>query len=235
MSIERKDLTTLTIFTFERGRRLWPFVAMSRAGARLKRVPGLDFRKMMGAGRGIGFSARPDFGRYALLGVWKSRADAERFLADSPFMNLYRKHASAIDSWYLEPTRSHGQWDGGNPFERSGRLADRTASTTGEVAVMTRATINLRRAGRFWEMVAPVSDELAAAEGLLSSIGVGEVPWVRQATFSVWESEEAMKSFAYGAPVHREVIRRTRAEEWYREDLFVRFSVLEKTHEECRT
>ncbi len=228
--MESREITTLTIFTFPPGARVWPFVAMAFAGRRLKSVPGLRFRKMMGAGEGIGFSARPDFGRYAFLGTWQSRDDAERFLKTSKFMALYRARASTLRTWFLQPGRSHGSWDGSDPFV-AGRV---TETASGPIAVMTRATINLRRAGRFWKMVAPVSKELEVAEGLVTSIGVGEAPWIRQATFSVWESEDAMKSFAYGAPRHREVIARTRKERWYAEDLFVRFTILEDRPEDLR-
>lgn len=230
--MESNEITTLTLFTFSPGGRLWPFVAMATAGRRLKKISGLHFHKMMGAGEGIGFSARPDFGRYALLGTWESREDAERFLKDSTFIADYRARASRLQTWFLRPERSHGSWDGSDPFADAVRPQ---VVESEPVAVMTRATINLSRARRFWKMVAPVSAELEVAEGLISSIGVGEAPWIRQATFSVWESEEAMKRFAYGAPRHREVIARTRREGWYSEDLFVRFAILEERVEELRS
>lgn len=224
--MEPRSVVTLTIFHFPPGRRLWPFVAMAPAGGRLAGVARLRFRKMMGAGAGLGFSARPDFGRYGLLGVWQSREDAERFLHDSRFMQLYRRRAARITTWYLEPDRVHGEWDGSSPF--AGGTGTPPTGLPRSIAVLTRATIRLRHLPRFWRMVRPVSDELARADGLRYSIGLGEVPWIRQATFSVWESAEAMKAFAYGAPIHREVVRRTREEGWYAEDLFARFTILDR-------
>jgi heme-degrading monooxygenase HmoA len=94
------------------------------------------------------------------------------------------------------------------------------------IAVLTRATIRMRSLGRFWSEVPHVTESLARAEGLLCSIGFGEWPWIRQATFSVWKSPDRFEAFAYGDANHRRVIERTRQEGWYREELFARFGLL---------
>ena len=59
--------------------------------------------------------------------------------------------------------------------------------------------------------------------GLIDVVGIGEAPIGRLATFSLWESLAAARSFAYSMPDHIEVMRRTRAEGWYAEELFARF------------
>ena len=64
---------------------------------------------------------------------------------------------------------------------------------------------------------------MAGAEGLITSIGIGELPFIKQATFSIWESKESMKKFAYQMHQHQEAIKKTRKENWYSEDMFVRF------------
>jgi hypothetical protein len=67
-----------------------------------------------------------------------------------------------------------------------------------------------------------VSAELQAAPGLLAVAGVGELPVGRLGTFSLWADLASMRAFARSA-VHADVVRRTRADGWYGEELFARF------------
>ena len=68
----------------------------------------------------------------------------------------------------------------------------------------------------------PVSRELAGAWGLHSTVGIGDAPVGLQATFSIWSDAAAVTAFAR-SPEHRAVVRRTREEGWYGEELFARF------------
>lgn len=215
-------VTTLTIFHFGPGKRLWAFMQMGLARPFLKNQPGLRFFKLLGSGRGKVFSLRPDWRRYAFLGVWENEAAARNFLANSTFMDRYKAHSKRQASIILRTISAHGKWDGQNPFLPVG-----AAYQNGQVAILTRATIRPRRLGAFWRQASIVNDYFDKAPGLISSIGVGEAPFVRQATFSIWESLDQVKEFAYGENEHRQTIRRVREEAWYSEELFARFAVVE--------
>lgn len=217
-------VTALTVFTFPPGERLWAFAQMGLARPLLRGADPGGFRKLMGTGRGLGFTAEPDWGRYALLSVWPDEASAREFHATSPLARRYQRHAARFSTVLLATLTSHGGWNGRNPF----LPADPSAGErSGPVAVLTRATIRPARLLRFWSQVAPVSRRLREAPGLLASIGIGEAPFFRQATFSLWESIDAMKEFAYGTHEHRTAVERTRREAWYGEDLFARFAVID--------
>ena len=94
--------------------------------------------------------------------------------------------------------------------------------------VLTRATVRPSRWHRFRGSRLPVSRELAGARGLRAVVGIGEAPIGLQATFSIWSDAAAVAAFA-GGPEHRAVVRRTREEGWYGEELFARFAPLGST------
>ena len=59
--------------------------------------------------------------------------------------------------------------------------------------------------------------------GLIYTKGVGEVPIIQMATFSVWENLESLKNYAYNSLEHREAIKKTHKIDWYKEEMFTRF------------
>jgi len=216
-------VTTLTVFHFGKKNRFWAFGQMGLAPRLLKNAPGLRFYKLMGSGRGKVFSMRPDWSRYAFLGVWESEEAARAFLKDSAFIKNYRARAVRLATLTLRTISAHGLWDGQNPF-----LPPGAAYQGGQVAVLTRATIRLKRLGAFWRQAARVNRQFENAPGYRASLGIGEAPFVRQATFSIWDSLEEMQKFSYTpGTAHRQTVRRVRGEGWYSEELFARFAVIE--------
>lgn len=221
-------LVTLTVIRYPA--RFVPMAVLSMALFRLplylhKRI---SFYKLMGTGRNGTFDKRPEWTQWAILAVH----DQDVQVVQSPEFR-YNLHGDFIKKWLrffrcetycmaLEPEEGHGFWDGKQPF---GAL-ERKVDGDGPVAVLTRATIRLGKLKRFWGHVDAVARQMAGAPGFITSIGVGEVPYIKQATFSVWESREQMKAFAYQLHEHREVVKKTRQEKWYSEDLFVRFKLL---------
>jgi heme-degrading monooxygenase HmoA len=195
---------------------------MAFARPALARTGGLRFWKLVGSGQGRAFSLAPNLGRYGLLAVWESPGAADEFFGRSRLMAAYRRWSYEAWTVRLRPTRAHGAWSGSNPFLP---LGEKPASG-GPVAVLTRATLRPSRLRGFWRHATPATRALDGAEGLLASIGIGESPFVHQATFSLWRSEADVMAYAYQHPAHREAIRRTRQDGWYAEELFARFEPL---------
>lgn len=213
-------LTTLSIITLLPNQLRWGFAQMGTAQGPLQRVPGLRFQKLLGSGAG-GFGALPNLHRYGLMAVWDSEEAARAFFEGHPLWQQYRQRTREIWTARLAPLKAHGLWDGANPFDY-----ETEAAADGPLLVLTRASIRLRKTPRFWRYVAPVSATIAGAPGVRAAIGLGELPVVRQATVSLWESARAMQDYAYRSEKHKEVIRLTRQEDWYGEEMFARFRVL---------
>ena len=179
----------------------------------------ISFWKLMGCGRNGSFDKTPDWRQWAVLEVLPDRSTPT-----SGFLNRWW-HFFRCEKWelWLQPIEGHGLWDGKEVF---GSLPKQT-DYAGQIAVLTRATIRISQLSRFWEHVDAVAQRMSTAKGFITSVGIGEVPWIKQATFSIWDSKEDMRSFAYRLQEHAEVVRKTKQEKWYSEELFVRFQIID--------
>jgi heme-degrading monooxygenase HmoA len=216
---------SLTIIKYPNRFIPFAFFAMALHRLPLWRHKNISFYKLMGTGKNGTFDKRPDFNQWAIMAAHVLE------ISDNNIENLYGKF---IAKWFrifkcetkiylLDPIEGHGTWDNKKPFG----VLPAKSDYEGKIAVLTRATIKLNKLKYFWQNVAPVAEKMNTAKGFLISYGVGEIPWIKQATFSIWESKEDMKNFAYGMKEHAEVIKKTRQQKWYSEDMFTRFKVVE--------
>ncbi|MDO7569128.1 MAG: DUF3291 domain-containing protein, partial [Flavobacteriaceae bacterium] len=94
------------------------------------------------------------------------------------------------------------------------------------IAIITRATLRWNRLLSFWAAVPKASKAIEAAKGVHFYKGIGEWPFIQQATISIWENLEAVHTFAYKGKAHSKIVKDTRKKKWYKEDLFSRFELL---------
>jgi len=215
-----EQVTTITFFKYtNRKDKLWAFTMMQFAHKALSNIKGLQFYKLMGSGKGLGFNPLPDWSVYSLLQVWESEQAALTFFAQHQLVSKYQNHAHELWTIYLKNVSSVGEWSGLNPFKKSVLLDEQNTM----LAVITRATIKVNKLYTFWRHAKIAQKPIKNANGLIYTKGIGEVPLIQMCTFSIWENSGALKQFAYKSEEHRLAIKKTRALQWYKEELFARF------------
>ena len=172
----------------------------------------------MGSGKDKGFNPFPDWSVYSLIQVWQSEEVANEFFKSSDLFKKYKNHTTEIYTLYMKNIASVGTWIAKNPFEKATNL-----DPNQPIAIITRATIKWNWLLRFWKYVPTSQKPLDGNKGLIYTKGIGEVPVVQMATFSLWKNFNAVKEFAYKSKEHKEAMRKTRKNKWYKEELFSRF------------
>jgi hypothetical protein len=182
-----------------------------------RRIAGLRFGKMLGSGYQGGFGLRPSFDRQALFLVFDNESSAEACLLHEPLIARYRQVCDEFFSVLLEPYAAKGSW--------SGQQLQPTAvapPTHAPIAALTRAAINSRALAAFWRDASPAHADMAQAKGCLLAAGVGELPVIRQATFTMWENLAAMNHYARSG-AHQAAIVHSTKYNYFTESMFVRF------------
>ncbi len=190
----------------------------------LRRQPGITFTKLLGTSSGETFTMRDaDPRHWAIISAWSDEQQARAFQGSS-IAQSWNSSAQEQLTVLMQPLVSRGQWSGREPFA----VIDKKAAP-GVIAAITRARIKPKMWTKFWSSVPPVSLDLHNDPGVVFTLGIGEAPVGLQGTFSIWRNAKAISDFAYRRPAHAEVIRRTHEMQWYSEEMFTRFQVLDVT------
>lgn len=194
---------------------------MGAARLAFGRMPEVGFYKLCGSGTDQGFTPRPNTAVWGILATWPDPATARDRIANAPVFCRWRRWAAESWTVMMEPTSARGRWSGVQPFDPSG------GPQTGPVVALTRATMRASTALRFWRRVPDISAVIGSDPNVIFKIGIGEVPLLHQVTFSIWPDMASMANFARGDGPHGRAIQAVRAENWFSEELYARFRILD--------
>jgi len=218
-----RTIQTVSLSLFRFGpatARLWALGQMGAARRDFMRMPDVGFWKLCGSGTGEGFTPVPNTAVWGILATWPSEDAARHRVASEPVFRRWRRRAVESCTLYLSPASARGAWSGVTPFH----VEDR--SLPGPVAALTRATLKPSVLMKFWGRVPDIQSVIGEDPNVIFKIGIGEVPWFHQVTFSIWPDTDTMANFARKDGPHARAIRAVRDEGWFNEELYARFRVL---------
>lgn len=201
--------------------RLWGYARFVIGRFAMRDVRGLVMSKVMGSGDGGGFGLKPSSSRQALFCLFTDEDSADAFLK-SPIALAYAQRAQEFCSAKLRAYSCRGAWSG----QSIAVTASPPDSGSGPIATLTRASIRPMSARRFWRMQPASEVSLNEASGCLMATGVGEAPFFRQATFSLWANTAAMEAYARTG-AHLAAIRAAHEGAFFSESMFARFVPLQ--------
>ena len=183
----------------------------------LRNIPGLQFFKVLGSGFEGGFSTKPSLHKQGLFCVFDSEHHAMQFRAHSKLVQAYMNHSREFFAVSLNAFSTRGSW--------ANTQLDITAKApvSGPIASLTRASIKPLKANAFWKKAQPAEVSINQSEGVILSAGLGEAPYLRQATFTIWEGESALNAYAQQG-AHLAAIKAAYGQQYFSESMFTRFT-----------
>jgi len=196
--------------------RLWGWSRIVRGPRALQAVPGLLFSKVLGSGYEGGFDLRPSASRQGVFAMFESLQTAQEFIAESSLVRAYQDRSQEFCWATLKTFSCRGSWDGVH-FQ-----TNTEPPVKGPVAALTRASIKFSKAHAFWRHAPPSQTALEGVEGCQLAVGLGEAPFLRQATFSIWDGVTEMNNYARTG-AHLEAIQAANRHAYFSESMFARF------------
>ncbi len=219
-SNDNDQAVVLLLADIAQASRLWGWTRIVKGPQSLQDTPGLLFSKVLGSGYEGGFGLRPSPSRQGVFGLFESLETAQEFVANSSLLQAYQQRSDEFFWAILKTWSCRGSWDGQS-------LDICTAQPIkGPVAALTRASIKLAKAPAFWRHAPPSQNALTDAKGCQLAVGLGEAPFVRQATFTIWDSVSDMNAYARTG-AHLEAIQDAAQNDYFSESMFARFVPLQ--------
>ena len=194
----------------------------------MPKIHGLRFYKLFGTGSGHGFTnvLNPitNTGVYAILAVWPNQQTAKEAMKNAIVYKKYKSKSEQNWTIFLKSISVRGLWSGETPFKTEAT----DSYEEQQVVALTRATIKLSNLLKFWKRVPDIESVIGSDKNVLFKIGMGEIPWFHQVTFSIWPNTNAMNTFARENGPHAAAIEAVRKENWFAEELYARFQIIDQ-------
>ena len=200
--------------------KTWSMFKMISSRLNYPQYPGLQFFKPLGIGSGNGYQAWPDFEASGFFMVFDSFESAMNFRKSKHFAG-FLENSDESYGIMMRPISSRGSWSGFDSWE----IDENQKEYQGPICSLTRATLKPEFLYRFWKMVSPISSGQKEHKGLLFSQGVGEIPLLEQATFTIWETKKDLEEFGR-SNFHGEAVREVYRLGGFKEQMFTRFEPL---------
>ena len=200
--------------------RAWGFLRYILGKSPFEHSPGLQFCKLLGSGYNGGFSTKPSLTKQGFFCVFDSAHQAAKFVETASIIKAYQDHAHEFFLASVQAYSSRGSWSG---FSMA--CPNPNPPINGPIASLTRASIRPSKAKQFWEKAKPAEDAIALASGKILTAGVGEAPYFRQATFTIWDDAQSLEQYAQQG-AHLLAIKAAYSQAYFSESMFTRFRVI---------
>ena len=200
--------------------RAWGFLRYILGKSPFQNNPGLQFCKVLGSGFNGGFSTKPSLTKQGFFCVFDSAQNAARFQESSSILKAYEDHAHEFFLASVQAYSSRGSWSG---FSMS--CTNTCPPINAPIASLTRASIKPSKARQFWAKAKPAEDAIELASGKILTAGIGEAPYFRQATFTIWNDIQSLEQYAQQG-AHLTAIKAAYGQAYFSESMFTSFRVL---------
>ncbi|OUT98560.1 MAG: hypothetical protein CBC01_03120 [Betaproteobacteria bacterium TMED41] len=214
--MQPKDTSIVLLVKFKPSFFLWGLLQLAFGRFFMRKIPGLNFFKLLGSGKNGGFTLKPGLNHQGLFCCFESEKFAQDFLKNSNIVKKYKRAAEEFFSVELKSYSTRGTWSQNTINEVT------TTPDAGPIASLTRASIKITKARKFWSLAPDSENSLSSFKGCFLSIGLGEAPILRQATFSIWNNADSLNTYARTG-AHLKAIKMANQEEFFSESMFVRF------------